>query len=618
LIPLGLSWLGTVIIGAAWHSLAWAQKEVLTRSYDNARTGAYTQETTLTPAVVAAHGMVKQFSLVLAGDDPRIEAQPLYVPGFMMNDGQKHDVLYIFSMGNKVYAFDTKTGTSIWPQPIDLGPPFRVQPGDPADSKGINRTFGQLSTPVIDLDSQTIYVTNSVVDQNNNQILHLNALKMSDGQPRRPQPLAMAASVTNGAGVTVSLSQVQKQRAAMLLVPLRGKPVPLAHKLLYVGFTGAEDPPRTGNASQVNHGWLLVFDVDDWKQVGAWIATPSSFGGGIWAASQGPAADERGNVYLMTGNGGYLLNSAGTVANDFNGVTDFAESFVKLVFTAGELKLVDWFSPFRDSTRKFRPGAPGFPGYGYNDQDLGSAGPILIPRSDLVLGAGKDGVLYVLDRNNMGKAIGDFSKLKAPPFFFTFDPDPSIPAYKNADPAGDLDFQPMLGVKTHHLHGSPAYWKSTVHGPMLFVWGENGNLRAFTLDIATGKAKLLAHGAEFASENLANPANRSLGGMPGGMLAISANGENDGIVWATAPLDGDANETTVPGIVRAYDASTFHAHNNPDGTLRLNKIWQASGFTYSKFCPPVVADGKLFVSTYDGRVDVYGLKDPSAPHRVPN
>ena len=284
------------------------------------------------------------------------------------------------------------------------------------------------------------------------------------------------------------------------------------------------------------------------------------------------------------------------------------------------MTLVDWFAPFRDSQRKNFPPDPvtRFPGYAYTDQDLGSAGPILIQGTDLVLGAGKDDMLYVLDRNHMGQAVGDLSKLKAPPIFFTFDPDPSIPAYKNANPAGDLDFQPMLGVKTHHLHGSPAYWKSAAHGPMLFVWGENGNLRAFTLDTTSGKAKLLAHGAEFASEDLANPANHSLGGMPGGMLAVSAHGEDDGIVWATAPLDGDANQKPVPGIVRAYDATTFDAHPNPDGTPRLRKIWQASGFTYSKFCPPVVVDGKLFVPTYDGRVDVYVLRDPSAPPPTPN
>src|SRR5262249_35866363 len=151
--------------------------------------------------------------------------------------------------------------------------------------------------------------------------------------------------------------------------------------------------------------------------------------------------------------------------------------------------------------------------------------------TDLVVGAGKDGVLYVLDRNAMGKAVGDFTKLKAPPVFFTFDPDPSIDAFKNASPTGNLDFKPSPGFKTHHLHGSPICWKSDAHGPMLFAWGENGALRAFTLS-ATGEAKLLAHGAELASENLADPDNQTLGGMPGGMLALSSNGGTAGVIWA--------------------------------------------------------------------------------------
>ena len=93
-------------------------------------------------------------------------------------------------------------------------------------------------------------------------------------------------------------------------------------------------------------------------------------------------------------------------------------------------------------------------GYEYTDQDLGSAGPILPPDSGLLLGAGKDGVLYLFDKNNLGKAIGDFSKLKARPRFFTFEPDTNIASFASADAAGNLDFKPMSGVKTHHLHGS--------------------------------------------------------------------------------------------------------------------------------------------------------------------
>jgi outer membrane protein assembly factor BamB len=151
---------------------------------------------------------------------------------------------------------------------------------------------------------------------------------------------------------------------------------------------------------------------------------------------------------------------------------------------------------------------------------------------------------------------------------------------------------------------------------MLFDWGENEFLRAWTLNTSTGVATFLAKGAELASAQLADPTHPGLGGMPGGMLALSANGNqsNTGIVWTTAPIDGDANHDVVEGIVRAYDANTLDTNQNTDGTPRLKLLWTSkmipnNTFRYSKFCPPFVADGKLFVTTYAGRrVDVYGPK----------
>ena len=168
-----------------------------------------------------------------------------------------------------------------------------------------------------------------------------------------------------------------------------------------------------------------------------------------------------------------------------------------------------------------------------------------------------------------------------------------------------MDFKPQPGWKTHHLHGSPVYWVSAKHGPMLFAWGENAELRAFAFD-PSGHVKLLAHGSELASGPLAT-APENMGGMPGGMLSLSANGQNNGIVWGTAPLNGDANKHVVDGIIRAYDAADFDPVPNPGAPAKLRLLWQQAGFKYSKFCPPVVADGKLLVPTFDGEVDVYEL-----------
>jgi hypothetical protein len=586
-----------------------AATSVLTRSYDNARTGAITTETVLTPDVVS-HGLTKRFSLVIP-DDPRIEAQPLYVPRMKMPDGKTHDVLYVFSMANTVWAFDARTGAALWPHSISLGAPFRPTPGDAVDTNPpINVAWGILSTPVIDLPSSTLFIVNWQLDGHGNRVLFLNALRLRDGHMRHA-PLVIHASVVNSAGQTISLNPVQKQRAALLLVPLRGAPKPSAHKMLYVAFTGAEQMPAGGTPATVNHGWVVAFDVTSWRQAAAWNVTPSSFGGGIWQGAQGPAADNLGHVYVLTGNGGYL-EAPGGGTQEFNGHTDFSESFVKLEYvpgTPGSLAVADWFSPFLDSHRHdfTAPEVAPLPkGYDYTDQDMSSAGPLLPPGMNLVLGAGKDGVLYVLDPQHMGQAIGDFSKLKVPPSFITWTPDPGISSYAGASPEGNLDFKPVPGVKTHHLHGTPVYWKSAAHGPMLFVWGENETLRAWSL-AASGQTTFLARGAEIASAQLASTATVGLGGMPGGMLALSANGDHDGILWATAPLDQDANRAAVPGIIRAYDASTFDTdHPNPDGSTHLRMLWSAAGFTYSKFCPPVVADGQLFVPTYDGRIDVYG------------
>ena len=581
---------------------------VLTRSYDNARTGAITTETTLTPARVA-QGLTKRFSITIP-DDPRIEAQPLYVAGMRMPDGKVHDVLYVFSMANTVWAFDAHTGQQLWSNPTWLGKPFRPQPGDAVDvNPPINVAWGILSTPVIDLSSSTQYLVNWALDAQDHRSLHLNALRLRDGHLRH-KPLVIGASMVNSTGQTISLNPVQKQRSALLLVPLRGTPHPPAHKILYVAFTGAEEMPPGGTPPTVNHGWVIAFDVTAWRQTAAWNVTPSSFGGGIWQGGQGLAADGNGDVYVLTGNGGWLKTTQGV--EDFNGKTDFGESFVRLTYQRGppaSLTVADWFSPFFDSRRHDFTAAEVAPlprGYDYTDQDISSAGPLLPPDSNMVLGSGKDGVLYVLDRAHMGQVIADFTHLKAPPSFVTWVPDPAISSYAHASPTGDLDFKPVAGLKTHHLHGTPVYWNSAAHGPTLFVWGENEMLRAWAL-APTGVTTFLAHGAEVSSAALANITAPGYGGMPGGMLALSSNGNHDGVLWATAPVDQDANRAPVAGVIRAYDAANFDTTSrNSDGTARLKLLWSATGFTYSKFCPPLIADGQVFVPTYDGRIDVYG------------
>lgn len=579
---------------------------VLTRSYDNGRTGANLTEATLTPALVASKGLkrIRSFNI---DDDPRIEAQPLYVPNLQMPDGKKHDVLFVASMGNHIFAFDVD-GNGLWKTPT-LGAPFRParDPKGPRptstviDTWGINILWGILSTPVIDLDLNRMYFVNWRVQSDGKPALFAHQIDISTMQPiGAPVQLQALLKDVNGNPVVahhgghVQLQPNQKQRAALLLVPLRG-----AHKTLFIATTGGEAPGAP-------HGWMIAVDIDSFTQTAAWVSTPSSFGGGMWHASQGPCADAQGNVYAITANGGYRQDHKNVIL-DFNGKTDFAEAIIRLKYQKtgagqGTLTLDDWYIPFLDSQRKTDNN------YDYRDQDLGSAAPILPPDNNLILGGGKDGLLYILDRHNLGKKIADPSPLKSPPIYVTFN-GVGLPTT-----VPNIDFQLGAGQnpnKTHHLHGSPLYWNGSA-GPMIFTWGENESLRAWKLNPGTGVLTFVGKGAEVASAALA-ASPQGIGGMPGGMLALSSNSNNPntGIVWALAPIDGDANHDVVAGIARAYDATNLDPNPIDQFTPRLKLLWdsQRAGvtFNHSKFCTPVVADGKLFVPTYDGRVDVYVL-----------
>jgi outer membrane protein assembly factor BamB len=568
---------------------------VLTRSYDAARTGANTQETQLTPVQVGNNLIVKRPSLKF-DDDPRLEAQPLYVPGMTMNDGKVHDVVYVCTMANNIWAFDAKDGSTIWQKPANLGRPIKPKltphQGFPTASEidmwGVNILWGILSTPVIDLDTKRLYAVcwTSPDGTVAKAVYQLHEIDLTNGKDVRP-PITISTPAVPGSTAAFVPSR-QKQRPALLLTT---KPV----KTIFVGFG------MTHEEGDPTHGWVIAFDVASFRRTAAWCTTPHGSGSGIWQASQGPAADENGEVYVMTGNYG----KAGPPA-----AGDLPESFVKLHYTppagaAGDGKLdpVAWFTPFTDASRNGN----------FQDNDLGSGGPIPIPGMNLVVGAGKDGVLYVLDKNtaNFGKG-SNFAVLKQPPLFFTYFPGFGVDASQIAN----LDR--FYDGKTHHLHGSPVFWNNPTHGPMLFVWGENECLRAWRLN-PSGAVTFVGKSAEVASAGMGGT-----GGMTGGFPTVSANGNtpDTGIVWATAPLTGDANKFVVEGILRAYDATNLDPVANQDTSPRLKKLWDSkqipnNTFSHSKFCSPFVADGRIFVPTYDGRVDVYGLVEPPVMEHLP-
>ncbi len=573
----------------------WGQA-VLTRSYDDTRSGANTQEKSLAPGNVGGLKVLRELAFD-GGDDVRIEAQPLYVPQLKMADGT-HDTVIVCSMANNVYAFDVNSGAKLWK--VNLGTPIQPkitgktangQDQTDIDLFGINHLWGILSTPVIDPDTQTLYVVNwSSPDGTRAKAVHkLNALNIADNGKAVHPAIVIKGQAAPAAHFN---SPNQKQRSALLLSPLKGP----GKKSLYMGCG------MTSETSTVDHGWLMAFDVASFSQTGAWCTTPKSHGGGIWGAGAGAAADGDGNIYLMTSNGGW------------NGSTDLAESFVRLQNSGGKVSAVDWFTPFLDGNRPKSAAN----GYDFQDQDLGSAQPVLPPGTDLLVGAGKDGVLYVFNKGSLGKKLVSQNKtaladnkplLNA--IFFTYFP-------------GTFAINPLESVNafptgfTHHLHGSPVAWASA-NGTMLFVWGENSALRSWSLT-AAGQVNFLGE-----SQETASAFSTVYDSMPGGMITLSANGGTDGLVWGTVPIkgnwqghdnNGNANQEIVEGVLRAYDATAMDG-TNANGNARIKLLWQSSipgtphagdvRYTYDKFCPPVVADGKVLLPTYDGKVIVYGL-----------
>lgn len=589
---------------------------VTTRSYDNARSGTNTQETALTPTAVRTRGIKRLFSLPLPGDARGCEAQPLIVPGVKLADGSTHDVVYVATMANQVFAFDANTGARVWM--VQLGTPIKSNSN--IDQHPINEHWGILSTPAIDTQAGVMYACVwSSSDGSPEKGQHsLHAIRLSDGSPVHGPLNLEGASYNPGHGLPTQQfrSSERKQRAALLLV----------NGAVFIAFGTIAEIGATAR------GWLIAVDTTKFQISATWTSTSRGSGGGIWHSGGGPAADSAGNIYVITGNG------------EFDAVTDFGESIVKLRYTppgsagAGSLTVVDWWTPWTDKGRTGgnpegesakQPIAKALPtnfrkdvhlarlmgpkamamADGWGDQDLGAAGPVLAPTIGVMLASNKDGILYTANLQNLGKTqptdldpeatARNYAKLKAPPIFYTFYPGPQpSPAPKNVT---DLNF--WAGNKTHHLHGTPVLWNSAVHGLVHFCWGENGNLRAWKI-ANTGASTYLACSAEMASANTTSP----LGGMPGGMISLSADGDRDGVVWASIPY-GDANMEVSPGRFLAYDAANFGTFS--DGSGSMQPLWDSQQwnwqFTHNKFNRPVVWNGRVFLPTYDGDVLVLGL-----------
>jgi hypothetical protein len=289
---------------------------------------------------------------------------------------------------------------------------------------------------------------------------------------------------------------------------------------------------------------------------------------------------------------------------------NFSESFVKLRYTAGvsgvndgkpKLAVADFWGAFSDFGRADE------------DQDLGAAGVFLIPERGNLVGGGKDGIIYNLNKNNLGK--NSWNPQFNLPFVATYLPNPpngpaGLPTTAAADPNWpivnrdrNLPAQTPSG-KTHHIHGTPVYMEQATSG-IVYVWGENERLKAYDFDFATKRITgFRGQGGALASGNMPPP-----GGMPGGRLVVSSNGTTPGtgVVWGAYPTQGNANSAVVHGALVAYDATAvinggalrqlFHSDADPVNDLG----------NFAKYSTPIVANGKVYVGTFSNKVVQYGL-----------
>jgi hypothetical protein len=496
--------------------------DVVTYKYDISRTGQYLAETVLTPANVnsSSFGLLRFLST-----DGKVDAQPLYLSALSVQGGT-HNVVFVATENDTVYGFDADTGAVLWQVSL-LG--SGEAPSDPVSCDQTTPTIGVTATPVIDRAAGahgTLFVvamSKTTATAAYHQRLH--ALDVTTGAELLNGPVEIAATYPVLGGTMTFVPEQYEERAALLL----------SQGTLYTSFTSHCDVAPYS-------GWVIAYSESALAQTAVFNAAPNSGGAGpaIWMSGGGPAADAAGNVYLLTANGAFETNLN---ANGFPNQSDYGNSFLKLASSAGQLAVVDYFTMYNEVVES------------QNDQDLGSGGVLLLPdltdatntTRHLAVGAGKDGNLYVVDRDNMGKFNATTNN----------------------------NWQVLTDALGSGIWSTPAYYNQTIYyGPT------NGPLMAFTLS----NAKLAAAsstGTSFA--------------YPGTAPAVSANGGSAGIVWA--------HENTSPAVLHAFDASdlTHELYNSSQAANGRDQFGAGN-----KFITPVIVGGKVFVGTQNG-VAVFGL-----------
>jgi outer membrane protein assembly factor BamB len=346
---------------------------VLTYHNDNARTGDDLHETVLTPADVNPSQFGKLYSVPVDG---QVYAQPLYLENVAVPGQGAHNVVYVATENDTVYAFDADRGALLWHDSL-ANPAAGVTPVPSGDLQcpSITPQIGVTATPVIDPASGTLYAVAAFKVLGRHKARYVQrifAIDVATGALKLGGPRTIRASVPGaGDGGTAVTFNGKKELSRAALLLLDG--------VVYTAWTSHCDATPT-------HGWVIGYRADTLKRVAVFNTSPGGQLSTIWQSGGGLAADAAGNIYFLTGNGTFDANHGGR---------DYGDSFVRLR-THGRLRAADYFTPFNQA------------GLSAHDDDLGSGGPLLLPDQPgapgpLLVGASKAGTIYLLDRGHLGR-----------------------------------------------------------------------------------------------------------------------------------------------------------------------------------------------------------------------
>ncbi len=438
--------------------------------------------------------------------DDQVYTQPL-VFGNLAIAGGTHNVAYVATTNNSVYAFDADTGVQYWH--VNLGPAATVQ-NLGLGCQDMVGTVGIVGTPVIDVANKWLYVVNQTFD-GTNYVHHLHKLSVTTGADASGSPVTISHSPFD--------SKSELQRTGLLL----------SQGNVYFAFASHCDQGQW-------KGYVFGYNASTLAQTGVFNDSPSANGGAIWQSGNGPAAETNGSVYVVSGNG------------TWNGNDDFSETMFKL--SPNGLAIQDWHTPSNYGTLD---GC---------DCDLTTSGAVLLPNSEMI-GGGKYGQLIVVKTTNMGH-LGDSGAVQT------------------------------WNATSSHIHSLNFF------NNHLYMWGQSDYLQVFSFD-----------GTKFNQTPTFKGTQKAIG-HPGASLSISANGTNNGILWAaTNSADsgdgGGAWHGTVPGIMYAFNTSGMGQLYNTDQNANRDHCGD-----YAKFAPPTIVNGKVYLSSFgsaataSGALCVYG------------